>query len=137
MCAVITFWAQCTGSFLFNLYPYAEDIWTDSMNEIIHISAKIALSSQTQRWTDIPFYRRNYSFYKIYHLCIRVIQRGRHNTILSCNGALNYRQKHRQSNGIFLSCRRMLFYPKEDRRKTNLLNNKCVCISKYVGTFLL
>jgi len=40
VCAVITFWAQCTESFLFNLYPYWAHFWTDSMNEIIHISAE-------------------------------------------------------------------------------------------------
>ena len=40
VCAVITFWAQCTESLLFNLYPYWAHFWSDSMNDIIHISAE-------------------------------------------------------------------------------------------------
>ena len=38
--AIITFWTQHTGPCWFYLYPFLANIWTDSINEIIHISAE-------------------------------------------------------------------------------------------------
>ena len=46
-------------AFLFNLYPYRSHFWTDSMNEIIHISAEscfIVTNSKVNRS------RQNYPF---------------------------------------------------------------------------